>query len=150
VKFDLEVDVAAPPARAFDVFTDVPGAPGRVSGIRKVEMLTPPPVGVGTRWKETRLMFGREATETMWVAAFEPPKKAVMEADSCGARMTVTFTFEPVATGTKVRVHLATKAVTWLAWFFAPLGCLFAGAARKMMKKDMEELARAASTPARG
>lgn len=149
MKFEFEVDVAAPPARTFEVFTDVPRAAERVSAIRKVEMLTPSPVGVGTRWKETRLMFGREATETMWVSAYEPPRRAVMESDSCGARMTATFTFEPTATGTKVRLRMATKAVTWLAWFCAPLGVLFAGAARKMMKKDFDDLARAAAAPAR-
>lgn len=150
MKVDLEVDVAAPPARAFHVFTDVPGAPGRVSGIKKVEMLTPPPVGVGTRWKETRLMFGREATETMWVAAFEPPRRAVMESDSCGARMTFTFTFEPSAKGTRVRMQMATRALTWTTWFFAPLGVLFAGFAKKMMRKDLEDLAKAAAAPSRG
>jgi len=150
VKFDFEVDVAAPPARTFEVFTDIPGAAGRISAIKKVELLTPLPVGVGTRWKETRVMFGREAVETMWISAFEPPRRAVMEADSCGCHMTVTFAFEPTPTGTKVRCHLATKAVTWMAWFFTPLGLLFAGGAKKMMKKDFDELARAAASPSRG
>ena len=146
MRFACEVEVAAPPGRTFEVFTDVPGAPGRVSGIKKVELLTPAPVGAGTRWRETRILFGREATETMWFSVFEPLRRVVVESDSCGARMTCTFAFEPTAGGTRVRLQMATRALTWTAWFFAPLGVLFTGVARKMMKKDLEELARAAAT----
>jgi hypothetical protein len=64
--------------------------------------------------------------------------------------MTFTFTFEPTTMGTRVRVHLGTRAITWMAWFFAPLGVLFAGMARRMMRKDLEELARAAAAPSQG
>ena len=53
--------VTAPRALVFDRATDFAGAPARIQAIRKVEMLTPGPVRVGTQFKETRVVFKREA-----------------------------------------------------------------------------------------
>ena len=41
-------------------------------GAVRIEILTPGPFGVGTRWREVRKMFGREAAETFTVTAIEP------------------------------------------------------------------------------
>lgn len=43
-------------------------------GIQRIEVLTPGPFAVGTRWRETRKMFGKEASETFTVTAIEPGK----------------------------------------------------------------------------
>jgi hypothetical protein len=147
VRVSVTKDVAASPERTFALFTDIAGAPGRVSGILKVEMLTPGPTAVGTRWRETRKMFGKEATEEMWVTALEPGRRIVVEADSCGARMVSTFTFERTAAGTRVTMDLKSTARTFAAKLFTPLGLLFKGMARKLIAKDLDDLARAAEGP---
>src|SRR5438046_1974470 len=91
--------VAAPPATVFDVFSDLDHAPGRVSGTQRVEKLTPGPVGVGTRFKETRVMFGKEATEEMTFTAFDPGRGYTLGAESCGCRYITDFRFEPDGAG---------------------------------------------------
>ena len=60
---DVEVrrHVAAPVERVWALATDLEGSPRVVRGIEAVEVLTPGPFGVGTRWRETRRMFGRSA-----------------------------------------------------------------------------------------
>jgi uncharacterized membrane protein len=42
---------AAPVDQVFRYFADVEHAPAHVSGIRRVEMLTTGPFGLGTRWR---------------------------------------------------------------------------------------------------
>ncbi len=77
MNFICEQQVAAPPEKVFAMMSDFANAPQRISGISKVEMLTDGAVGVGTKFKETRVMLGKEATETMEVTTFDPNKIAV-------------------------------------------------------------------------
>ncbi len=84
-KLQLSKTVNAPVEKTFQLFSDFPNAAARINGIEKVEMLTNGPIGVGTKFKETRIMFGKEATEEMEVTQFEPNKLYTVAADSCGA-----------------------------------------------------------------
>ena len=81
---EVERTIAAPPDRAFRIATDLENLAATVSGIDSVEVLTEGPVGEGSRWRETRTMMGRPATEEMWVTAFEAPRRFVVEAESHG------------------------------------------------------------------
>ncbi len=48
--------------------TDIEHCDSVISSIIKVKVLEQPESGlVGLRWQETREMFGKEATETMWI-----------------------------------------------------------------------------------
>lgn len=96
--FQLRKTVNAPVEKTFQLFSDFPNAATRVDGIEKVEMLTDGPVCVGTKFKETRVMFGREATEEMEVTQFETNKLYTIAANSCGARFESTFNFDQSAT----------------------------------------------------
>jgi len=62
MQFTLDKHIAAPPMRVFAAASDFRNAPQRIHGIKKVEMLSTGPVGVGTRFKETRVLFKKEAT----------------------------------------------------------------------------------------
>ena len=44
-----------------------------IPDITALEMLSEGPFGEGTRWRETRVMFKKEAVEEMWVTGFPPP-----------------------------------------------------------------------------
>jgi hypothetical protein len=61
--------IEAPAARVFAIATDLRNATAVLSQVQSVETLEGPdaPLAVGTRFRETRVMFGREATETMTV-----------------------------------------------------------------------------------
>ena len=44
----------APIEKVFRYFSDVEHAPAHVSGIKRIDMLTTGPIGLGSRWRETR------------------------------------------------------------------------------------------------
>jgi hypothetical protein len=74
------------------VLTDVAHADQTLSGVEHVELITEGPYRVGTRWRETRRMFGKEATEQMQVTVAEAPTRTVIEADSSGVHNVTEFT----------------------------------------------------------
>ncbi|MGW5075187.1 SRPBCC family protein [Rhodococcus sp. NPDC004095] len=62
----LTRQVAATPERVWAVLTDLDAAEATLSGVTRVERVEGAGYDVGTRWRETRRMFGKEATEEMW------------------------------------------------------------------------------------
>src|SRR3954470_7624137 len=101
----VESRINAPADRVFALLTNLADLPRLIPDIKKVEVLTPGPVGVGTRFKETRVMFGKEATETMEFAAFDPPDGYTLVANSCGCRYEITHECRPEAGGTAAAVN---------------------------------------------
>jgi len=66
--------VEAPPDAAFSTAIDISNWPRFISSVQSVELLTPGPVAAGTRFRETRSMFGRQASEDMTLAQIDPPR----------------------------------------------------------------------------
>jgi carbon monoxide dehydrogenase subunit G len=137
--------VPAAPERVFAVLTDLDGAPGRIRNIKSVEKLVPGPTRVGTRWKETRVMFGREATETMWVTALEPGRRMEVGAESCGARYRTVFEVAREGAGSRVSVTFTGEPVTLAARLMAPMFALMAGKMRQCLEDELEDIGKAAA-----
>ena len=138
--------VAAPVERVWELATDLAGAPGVVRGIEAVEVLTPGPFGVGTRWRETRRVFGRSATEEMTVTAVEPHRSYTTEASGPGVRYVSGFAFAPTADGgTEVTATFGAEPTTTvsrvLGTLTAPLG---RRAIAKALEQDVDDIATAA------
>ena len=145
---DVEVrrHTAAPMQRVWEVATDLAGAPQVIQGIDTVEVLTPGPFGVGTRWRETRTMMGRSATEEMTVTAVEPQRSYRVEAASRGAHYVSTFAFAPSADGgTDVTTTFGGRPTSTVAKVLgavtAPLG---RRAVTRVLEQDLHDIAAAA------
>ncbi len=132
--------VQGSPEKVFGVFSDIDRAEERISGITKLEKLTEGPVRAGTRFRETRVFFKREATEEMEFTEVTPPKSYTIECDSCGAHYKTTFEFVPEGSGTDVKVTFNSQPVTLFAKLMTPLGFLMSGTLKKCLTKDLEEL----------
>lgn len=139
-------EVDAPAQRVWDVITDLDAAPDVLSGVERVERLDGGHgFDVGTRWRETRTMFGKQASEEMAVTAIEPPRRYTVVADSGGTAYTSTFAVAPLgdhrcrltmgfsaqSTGVVGRVLAAT------------VGRLFLGSTRKALERDLDDIAAA-------
>jgi carbon monoxide dehydrogenase subunit G len=136
----------ADPARVWALATDIAGWAETMSGIDAVEVLERPAFGVGTRWRETRTMMGRPATEEMWVSALEEGRSYTVESDSHGAHYTSVFTFRPTpAGGTEISLTFTGEAsgrgARLLAALTAPLA---RRSVAKALEQDLIDLARAA------
>jgi hypothetical protein len=109
-----------------------------------MEVLTDGPVRVGTRFRETRIVFKREATEEMEVTALEPPERFAFGCESHGCRYHTQMTFEPASGGTDVELRFEavplTRSMKVLAFLMAPMTRWIA----KTCAKDLEDLKAAA------
>ena len=135
--------IRAPFARVFEVFTDIEHCAGRIKGVTKAEIVSEVRSGKGLRWRETRLMFGKDATAEKEITAFDAPRSCRVESRIDGTNYVSTFDFAPgadagstVATWTHDSV-----ALTLGAKFMLPVLFLFKGMMRKMMQKDLIDLA---------
>jgi len=140
MKMTLSKHVNAPRSLVFDKASRFGQADQIVSAITRVEMLTDGPVGEGTRFRETRSMFGKEATEEMDVTAFEPPHAYTLGADSHGTRYSTRVRFEETGGGTEVVMEMHATPRTLGAKLPSPLGLLTKGVMRRCMEQDLEDL----------
>ncbi|MEM1329374.1 MAG: SRPBCC family protein [Planctomycetota bacterium] len=140
----VETRIEAPVDRVFAMSCDFENAVNVIEAIKKVEMLTDGPVRVGTRFRETRVMFGRETTEEMEVTALTPGKSYEISADSCGCDLTCLVWFQPDGDATRLGFDMRSKPRTLAAKVMSPLGALMAGSMRKALLSDLESIKRAA------
>lgn len=129
---EVSETVRAPIEEVFAIASDIPRAAERVEGIESIEMVSDGPVGKGTRWRETRLMFGKRATEEMWITAWDPPRGYVVEAESCGCHYRSVLSFDEVAENeTRMVMTWSGTANTFMA---KVMMVVFAGMRRSMVK----------------
>jgi len=144
-RIDLDRQVQASVEVVWEVLTDVRHADRTLSGVQRVEVLTDGPYRVGTQWRETRRMFGKEATEQMEVTAVEAPSRTVVEADSSGVHYVTEFTLTPVsAEMTRLAMGFSAEQgraslVHKVLW--ALFGRMGARATAKVMAQDLQDVA---------
>ncbi|SFN97408.1 SRPBCC family protein [Mycetocola miduiensis] len=147
MKSQDSISINADRKRVFAVFCDLDKAAANVSAITRIEVLTgPSQLNLGTKWRETRTMFGKEATEEMWVTGYEQDVSYVAEAESRGTHYRSEYRFTPEGNGTRVDMTFEGTPLTVGARLAGILGALFAGAARKALHQDLVDLKRACET----
>ncbi|MEV8531722.1 SRPBCC family protein [Streptomyces sp. NPDC051211] len=140
----VEREIAAPAETVWQALTDLESMPLVLSGVDSVEVLTPGPFGVGTRWRETRRMFGKAATEEMWVTVCDAPARYVVEADNSGMHYVSEFRLIERAPGsTTVRMTFSAQPQPGgkLPLLARLLGGLGAKAVAKAITKDLADVA---------
>ncbi len=138
------ISINAPREQVFELFTDLRSLGDRVSAIIKSEVLTDGPIGNGTRFRETRKMFGKESTEEMWISEFNPGVSYCVEAESCGSHYLSTYLFSDENGGTHVDMSFDATPKTFMAKVISPLMGLMLKSCAKMFDKDLAELKAAA------
>ena len=124
--------ISAPVDRVWLVVSDIRSWPETISAIDSVRVQTDGPVGAGMVFTEVRTFGGREASETMTVGEFEPPRRMVFTAESCGMRYRSTQRLEEIEPGvTRVTIEFASEPTSLLAR-------LVGAAMWPMMKKHAE------------
>ncbi len=146
MRMNLSTTIDAPQEAVFAAVSDFSNAAEMISGIDSVEMLEQAtngtPVGVGTRFKETRTMMGKQATEEMEVIEYDPPRSYTLSAISCGARFDSRVACDQASPGgCRLSYDIDTKAISLFAKVMSPImGIMMKGTMRKMMEKDMADI----------
>jgi len=148
MKAEVDILINAPREKVWSIITDIDGSMNTISGIEAVEVLDRPAEGlVGLKWKETRTLFGRTATEIMWITEVDENRSYNTRAESHGAiyktqlvladaddktRLSMTFNGEPQSFGAKIM-----SAIT---------GPFFNNATKQALIQDLEDIKAAAES----
>ncbi len=135
--------INAPVETVFARCADVTSWADTVSGIDSVEVLSEGPVGEGFTFRETRTMFGKQATEEMTFSEFSPPTGYALLAESCGSRYRTVHRFEPADGGTRVTMEFQATPVTLGAKVLAPMFVLMKKSLEKCLRNDLADIKRA-------
>ena len=133
---EASTHIDAPPARVFEAITDLKSAPGRISAIKRLDVLTDGPVGVGTRFRETRVMFGREATAEMEITGFDPGRGYTTESESCGCKYSCSLAVAPERDGSRLTASFQGTPLTLPA---RVMSAIMMPLMRKSMVKAFEQ-----------
>lgn len=137
----IEDQTGADVETSFGALTDIQHMAGFVTFVDNVEMLTMGPVGVGTRWRETRTPVSRPVSHEMHMTAYDPPHRFAVETTAHGTLHRTTYELEPIDSGgTQVRVTFESIPLTAAAKLASPLGALFVAPTRHTLEKELKEM----------
>ncbi len=141
--------INAPQDRVFAVSADIPNCAQSIRGIESIETLreAPPsdknlgPVGEGYTWRETRIMFGKQATEDMTIINWDPPTSYDVEARSHGAYYLSTIACEPINDATtKITMTFTAKPETLMAKVMMVLFSFMKKKLCQALQEDLEDI----------
>ncbi len=132
--------LAAPVDAVFAAFTDLEQQAGRVSGIKRVEVLTTGGFRLGTRWRETREVLGRLDDAEMEVTQFEQNRGYTITHHKAGARIDTIFGFAPHGDGTHVSITFSLENQGLPPGLLSPVSWAIAGKVKEVLARDLGDL----------
>jgi carbon monoxide dehydrogenase subunit G len=142
MKIKVEVPIHGSSEDIWKVITDIENSPVNISGIEKVEIHNNPGESlVGLKWTETRTLFGKTATETMWITEVEKNKYYKTRAESHGALYTAFVHIFEKNDETYLGMEFSSKAQSFGAKLMAGIfGLIFKNATKKALHQDLIDI----------
>ena len=133
---EVQRTIAAPADKVFAAVADVRQFSRAVENIERVEFVFDTRTGLGTRFRETRLMRGREATVELEITEFAPPERVRFLSEAGGVRWDTVFTVGAARSGnTRLAMVMEATPLTLPARLMVPL---MKGMVRRAIAADMD------------
>jgi len=141
MKIHVSAYINAPVHDVFTASIDLDQLTERIPHIESIERVTDGPVGLGTRFRETRIVMKERHTEEMEFTTLEPHQGDTLHASSCGCADVTTCRFEPEGHGTRMSMDMTATPLNTVARATAGvMGLFMKGAMRKALQRDLESL----------
>ena len=138
--FTTSMHIGASPEAVFALATDFGRAAEVIRAIENVEMLTEGPVGLGTRFRETRTVLGHATTQEMEVTAFDSPSLYALGCESHGARYVTEVRLASNSTGTDVELRFEARPMSFMAKAMAEMLRPMLDSVAGVLENDLEDL----------
>jgi carbon monoxide dehydrogenase subunit G len=148
VSITVSEEIDAPREQVWNLITDFDTWSDTISGIVSIDVVDRPESGViGLKWRETRVMFGKEAVETMWITAAEPNRWYETRAENHGAIYTTRLSLEDANDKVVLTMTFSAKATTLVSRLMSVISFMFNSTLTKMLQKDLQDIRRVAERP---
>ncbi len=114
VRVEGEIVIERPTEEVFDFVADERNEPRYNPKMRRAELISQGPIGVGTRFRAETASMGRAVQMVIEFTGFERPRRIEETVHMSSMDLQGTMTFDPVPEGTRMR---------W-AWDLKPRGML--------------------------
>jgi carbon monoxide dehydrogenase subunit G len=129
--------IKAPVDLVFKTVSDIRNFSRAIPAIVEAEILTEVKTGVGTRFRETRMMMGKEATTELEVTEFVENDRVRIVADTNGTVWDSVFSVIPAGDETELTLTMEGRAHKTAAKLMTPL---IMGMVRKAIEADMQSV----------
>ena len=129
--------IAAPIDRVFDIVAHIENFQKALPHITNVEFLTPTHTGVGSRFRETRIMRGRQATTELEVTEYIRDERVRLVADEGGTIWDTVFTLQPKGDRTELSMVMEAEPYRLRARIVNPM---ISGMVGKAVAADMDNV----------
>ena len=143
---EAKIQINAPKESIWRVITNIENAANTIRAIDSLEVLERPASGlVGLKWRETRKMMGKDATETMWITDAVENEYYKTRAESHGC-VYISCLRITEANGTNtLSMSIESQPQTLMAKLMGvPMMMLLKGMMKKMLLKDLQDIKTAA------
>ena len=133
--------IEATKEEVWEVVTDIEKAKERIECVIDTKVIERPEKGiVGLKWEETRKMFGKESTETMWITEASENEFYKTRAENCGCVYISTVSLSTLKNGVELSMSFECHPQTFFAKLMSPMMLLMSGSIRKAFKKDLSDI----------
>ncbi|TQD36991.1 SRPBCC family protein [Haloflavibacter putidus] len=142
MKIAIAIDIKASKQEVWNVITNIENSEKTISGIDKVEILNNPKDSmIGLKWKETRTLFGKPSTETMWITEAVENKYYKTRAESNGAIYQTILKLSEKENTTSLTMEFNSEAISLKAKIMAFIfGRIIGKSMKKLIKKDLIDI----------
>ena len=127
--------VKASPDIVFRTVADIREFARVLPHVVSYEFLTEQKSGVGTRFRETRLMQGKEASTELEVTEYDPPERVRLVADSHGTVWDTVFSVASEGDEAVLTMTMDARSYQWLPWI---MNRLIKGMITKAVERDLD------------
>ena len=122
----VSINIQAPIEKVFAAISDIESFPIRAEAITEVEFLTEQRSGIGTQFRETRMLKGRESQTELEVTEFVENDRIRMVSDQGGTIWDTIFIVQQTESDTRLDMTMDAKPYKLMAKLMNPLikGCL--------------------------
>lgn len=142
IHFEVKRTAKVSRQTAYSGLLDLDAAKNWMQGLVRIERLDEGPMQAGSQWKETRKMFGKEASEHFEVVELKEPEKIVLRCDGTKGttgkgEFVFTYIVATVDDQTVITLNGEIKGLTGITKLF---GKMMAGTFKKACAKDLDGL----------
>jgi len=142
MKLSESIKINKPLEIVWKTITDFNNCVDFIESIKEIEILNEPKnTLVGFKWKETREMFGKIATETMWITDFKENDFYQTCSESHGSIYFSRLSIKSLGNNTVLTMSFSAKAQTLIAKVLSRcMGFVIKGAMKKALLKDLNDI----------